>query len=63
AGSANPGELVKTDQGFAIGCSDGLLLLDTVQLNRGQGNPMSADVAANGHADLFSTGTQYDVVV
>ena len=63
AGSANSGELVKTSEGFAIGCSDGLLLLDTVQLNRGQGNPMSAEVAANGHADLFSIGTQYDVVV
>ena len=61
-GSANPGELVKTNEGFAIGCADGLLLLDTVQLNRGQGKPMSADDAANGHADLFSTGIQYDVV-
>lgn len=61
-GSANPGELVKTNDGFAIGCADGLLLLDTVQLNRGQGKPMSADDAANGHADLFSTGIQYDVV-
>ena len=61
-GSANPGELVKTNEGFAIGCADGLLLLDTVQLNRGQGKPMSADEAANGHADLFSTGIQYDVI-
>ena len=61
-GSANPGELVKTNEGFAIGCADGLVLLDTVQLNRGQGKPMSADDAANGHADLFSTGIQYDVV-
>jgi methionyl-tRNA formyltransferase len=61
-GSANPGELVKTSEGFAIGCADGLLLLNTVQLNRGQGKPMSADEAANGHADLFSTGIQYDVV-
>ena len=61
-GSANPGELVKTNEGFAIGCADGLVLLDTVQLNRGQGKPMSADDAANGHPDLFSTGIQYDVV-
>ena len=61
-GSANPGELVKTNEGFAIGCADGLVLLDTVQLNRGQGKPMSADDAANGHADLFSTGIQYDVI-
>ena len=61
-GSANPGELVKTNEGFAIGCADGLVLLDTVQLNRGQGKPMAADDAANGHADLFSTGIQYDVV-
>ena len=61
-GSANPGELVKTGEGLAIGCADGLLLLNTVQLNRGQGKPMSADEAANGHADLFSTGIQYDVV-
>ena len=61
-GSANPGELVKTGEGLAIGCADGLLLLNTVQLNRGQGKPMSADEAANGHADLFSTGIQYDVI-
>ena len=61
-GSANPGELVKTGEGLAIGCADGLLLLNTVQLNRGQGKPMSADEAANGHADLFSTGIHYDVV-
>ena len=61
-GSANPGKLVKTTRGLAVGCRDGLLLLDTIQLNRGRGTPMSVDQAANGHADLFTVGTQYDVV-
>ena len=61
-GSANPGELVKTSRGLAVGCRDGLLLLNTVQLNRGRGTPMSVDQAANGHADLFKIGIQYDVV-
>ena len=62
AGSANPGELIKTSAGFAVGCGDGLLLLNTIQMNRGQGKAMSADEAANGHPDLFAVGIQYDVI-
>ena len=52
-----PGTIIKVDQhGLRVACGSGALLIHTLQLNRGQGRPMPAATAANGHPDLFSPG-------
>ncbi len=61
AGAPSPGLLQETTGGIAVGCGTGALLLDTVQLTRGKGRPMSAKAAANGFPQLFAPGVQLDV--
>ena len=56
-----PGTVSKTRDGVRIACGDGELTLQTVQLARGRGRPMSARDAANGYPQIFSTGTRCDV--
>ena len=56
-----PGRLDRTSTGFAVACGGGALLLETVQLSRGKGRPMSARAAANGYPELFAPGVQFDV--
>ena len=55
------GELVKQGRAFAVGCGTGTLILDRVQLARGQGRPMAAADAANGFPDLFKPGARFRV--
>ncbi len=59
--NAPPGELVKHGRSFAVGCGAGALVLETVQLARGKGRPMTALSAANGYPDLFKPGARCDV--
>ncbi len=61
ATESTPGRLERTAAGFAVGCGAGALLLETVQLARGKGRPVSAQAAANGFPELFATGVQLDV--
>ena len=61
AAESTPGRLERTAAGFAVGCGAGALLLETVQLSRGKGRPVSARAAANGFPELFATGVQLDV--
>ena len=61
ATGSTPGRLDRTAAGFAVGCRGGALLLDTVQLSRGKGRPMSARAAANGYPELFAPGVRFDV--
>ena len=61
SGARTPGLLQQTAEGIAVGCGAGALLLETVQLARGKGRPMSASAAANGFPQVFSTGVRFDV--
>ena len=56
-----PGTVSKTRAGVTVACGEGSLLLQTVQLSRGSGRPMSARDAANGHPQTFATGVRFDV--
>lgn len=56
-----PGTVSKTRQAVAVSCGEGALLLQTVQLSRGSGRPMSARDAANGYPQIFATGARFDV--
>jgi len=52
-----PGTIIEIVQdGLRVACGSGALLIHTLQLNRGQGRPMPAATAANGHPDLLSPG-------
>ena len=61
SGAPTPGLVQKTPAGIAVGCGGGVLELDTVQLARGKGRPMSAKAAANGFPQMFAPGVQLDV--
>ncbi len=61
SGAPTPGLLQQTAEGLAVGCGAGALLLETVQLARGKGRPMSASAAANGFPQVFATGVRFDV--
>lgn len=54
------GELRSIDGAWLVGCGEGCLALDVVQLTRGSGKPMSAQAAANGHRDVFQDGVKFD---
>ena len=56
-----PGTTLKTSDGILVVCGEGALLLETVQLSRGRGRPMSALDAANGYPNILAAGARFDV--
>ena len=64
AGSASApshGTVSKARAGVTVACGEGSLLLQTVQLSRGSGRPMSVRDAANGYPQIFNSGARFDV--
>ena len=60
-GSEKPGRIVIRDKKeLGIGCGEGLLLPQKVQLNRGKGQPLAIQDAMNGYRDIFSAGICLD---
>ena len=57
----SPGTVLRTRDGVLVACGEGALLLETVQLSRGSGRPMSARDAANGYPKLFAASAHFDV--
>ena len=55
-----PGCLRRLGRDLAVGCGAGALILDTVQVARGKGRPMSSRDAANGYPALFQPGRCFD---
>ena len=54
----SPGILVRDEMGWSVACGVGRLVLDTVQLNRGKGTPLSIMSAANGYPRIFFDGAR-----
>ncbi|MCY3885484.1 MAG: methionyl-tRNA formyltransferase [Gammaproteobacteria bacterium] len=59
-GKYKPGIAECENKSVVIGCGTGGLALETVQLNRGRGTPMSISSALNGYANVFSDGTSFE---
>ena len=59
-GEFSAGRLYRTGNRLVIGCKQDGLLLETVQLNRGKGTPLSIDAMLNGFGRLFEDGIQFD---
>ena len=57
----DPGTVLRTGDGVSVTCGEGALLLETVQLSRGSGRPMSVLDAANGYPNTFAAGARFDV--
>lgn len=55
-----PGIARREDRHVVIGCGVGGLALETVQLNRGRGTPMSISSALNGYGSIFSDGVRFE---
>ena len=55
-----PGRLYRTAKTLVIGCQRDGLALQTVQLNRGKGTPLSVPAALNGFGRFFEDGIQFD---
>jgi methionyl-tRNA formyltransferase len=54
-----PGRIIAADKsGIRVACQDSTLVMETVQLNRGRGRPLSAADAVNGYAAHFQEGIQ-----
>ncbi|NIP15405.1 MAG: methionyl-tRNA formyltransferase [Pseudomonadales bacterium] len=54
-----PGRIIAADRnGIRVSCRESTLVIETVQLNRGRGRPLSAADAVNGYAAHFEEGTQ-----
>lgn len=56
-----PGTALRSGDGVLVVCGEGALLLETVQLSRGSGRPMSALDAANGYPNILAAGARFDV--
>lgn len=56
-GAGSPGELLATKGRLVVGCGDGALTLESVQLNVGKGRPMRSADAVNGFAELWEIGS------
>lgn len=54
----SPGTLVRDEMGWSVACGVGRLVLDTVQLNRGKGTPLTIASAANGYPGIFFDGAR-----
>ena len=61
SGSFAPARVVKQGSKIIIGCGDGGLALDRVQLNRGKGVAMTALDAANGYPQILGNGIELDI--
>ena len=59
--SRKPGTVSRRRDDIEVTCGKGALQLQTVQLSRGRGRPMSARDAANGYPRFFADGTRFDV--
>lgn len=59
-GEFSSGRLYRTTNRLVVGCEHDGLLLQTVQLNRGKGTPLSIDAVLNGFGRLFEDGIQFD---
>ena len=57
----DPGTVFRSCDGVSVACGEGSLLLETVQLSRGSGRPLSALDAANGYPSIFAAGARFDV--
>ena len=55
-----PGTVDVVQGAIVVGCGEDALRLDTVQLNRGKGKPMSSAAARNGYPELFRPGAVFD---
>lgn len=54
-----PGRIITADNnGIRVACRKSTLVLQTIQLNRGRGRPLSAAEAVNGYAGYFQQGTE-----
>ena len=56
AASAAPGTLARRGKHWLVSCGEGLLQLETVQLNRGKGTPQPVQNVANGYPQLLFDG-------
>lgn len=58
-GGGRPGRIIAAEKdGIRVACRDSTMVLETVQLNRGRGRPLSAADAINGYASYFQAGTE-----
>ncbi len=53
-GFYTPGSIYRQDKSVIVGCGQGGLELNTVQLNRGKGTPLSIASALNGYGEVFA---------
>ncbi len=55
------GTIVRADRsGIRVACGDGQLDLQSVQLSRGKGRPLTPTDLLNGYGDLFHVGARFD---
>ena len=54
-----PGTLSRDRRGWSVACGQGVLVLETVQLNRGKGTPITVASAANGYPRVFFDGVRF----
>ena len=59
SGTYIPGAVSRIGKNVLIGCGEDGLAVTQVQLNRGQGKPMSIAVAVNGFPEVFADGLRY----
>lgn len=56
---AKPGTILSVGTaGLELACPDGSVIVQSVQLNRGKGRPMTPQAAANGYPALFAAGSR-----
>ena len=58
AASAPPGTLAHHGKRWRVACGEGMLELETVQLNRGKGTPQPIQNIANGYRELLFDGSR-----
>lgn len=58
--SAPPGTLARHGKRWRVACGEGLLELETVQLNRGKGTPQPIQNIANGYRELLFDGARLE---
>ena len=61
SGRFAPGQIAHAGADLVLGCGEGGLLLQSVQLNRGRGKVLHIQAAMNGYPSLFRAGYQFDV--
>lgn len=53
-----PGVIAAANRdGITVGCGEGSLIIQRLQLNRGKGRPLAAADAVNGYPTIFTTGS------